>query len=171
MIATTAVPPADGAEHRFDPRWIDLQRTQGWLFTAAIAPVSLFGVTAGWIATGEPLLGVVFLPLWALAIAAIAWHLRRWPAIAYRVASYRVDGLGLEVKRGVFWRTVTHIPRSRVQHTDVSQGPLERRYGLGTLMVYTAGTAHSKVTVPGLDYAVAQAIRENLLPRDGGDAV
>ena len=78
---------------------------------------------------------------------------------------------GLEILRGVYWRTITNVPRSRVQHTDVSQGPLERRYGLGTLMVYTAGTQHSQVTLSGLDFTVARRIRAHLLPSDQGDAV
>jgi membrane protein YdbS with pleckstrin-like domain len=63
------------------------------------------------------------------------------------------------------------VPRSRVQHTDVSQGPLERRYGLGTLVIYTAGTSHSRVNLEGLDHEVARRIRAHLLPKDEGDAV
>ena len=47
---------------------------------------------------------------------------------------------------------MTNVPRSRVQHTDVSQGPLERNHGLGTLVVYTAGTDHAKVELGGLDH-------------------
>jgi membrane protein YdbS with pleckstrin-like domain len=82
-----------------------------------------------------------------------------------------VDELGLEIHRGVYWRTITNVPRSRIQHTDVSQGPLERAHGLGTLVVYTAGTQHAQVKLPGLELAVAQRIRTHLLPSDQGDAV
>jgi membrane protein YdbS with pleckstrin-like domain len=71
----------------------------------------------------------------------------------------------------VYWRTITSVPRSRIQHTDVSQGPLERRYGLGTLLVYTAGTQHSEVKLTGLELTVARGIRAHLLPSDDGDAV
>jgi membrane protein YdbS with pleckstrin-like domain len=91
--------------------------------------------------------------------------------VAYRHASYRVDELGIEIRRGVFWRTVVNVPRSRVQHTDVSQGPLERRYGLGTLAIYTAGTDHARVGLAGLEHGRALAIRSHLLPAGGGDAV
>jgi len=58
-----------------------------------------------------------------------------------------------------------------VQHTDVSQGPAERSYGLGTLSVFTAGTDHARVGLSGLDHATALAIRDHLLPREGADAV
>ena len=91
--------------------------------------------------------------------------------IAYRHASYKVDGQGIEIRRGVFWRTIINIPRSRVQHTDVSQGPLERTHELGTLVVYTAGTDHARVDLHGLAHARALRIREHLLPREESDAV
>ena len=71
----------------------------------------------------------------------------------------------------MIWRRVVSIPRSRVQHTDVSQGPLERRFGLGTLVIYTAGTEHSRISLSGLDYDVASRVRDHLLPVDDGDAV
>ena len=63
------------------------------------------------------------------------------------------------------------MPRSRVQHTDVSQGPLERKLGLGTLVIYTAGTDHARVALSGLDHSTALDIREHLLPGRTGDAV
>ena len=75
-----------------------------------------------------------------------------------------MDEAGLEIQRGVYWRATTNVPRSRIQHTDVSQGPLERRHGLGTLIVYTAGTQHSEVKLPGLDFTLARRIRAHLLP-------
>jgi membrane protein YdbS with pleckstrin-like domain len=51
-----------------------------------------------------------------------------------------------------------------VQHIDVAQGPLERRYGLATLSIYTAGTEYARVDLPGLTYARAVDIRDRLLP-------
>lgn len=94
-----------------------------------------------------------------------------WPAKAWRHASYRVSERGIEIRRGVWWRAVITVPRSRVQHTDVTQGPLERSFGLGTLVLYTAGTDHSKVELPGLAYADASAIRDRLAAVDEDDAV
>ena len=66
---------------------------------------------------------------------------------------------------------VIHVPRSRVQHTDVSQGPVERRFGLGTLVIYTAGTDHAKVDLAGLEHGVALRLRDHLLPSGDTDAV
>jgi hypothetical protein len=94
-----------------------------------------------------------------------------WPEKAWRHASYRVSGRGIEIRRGVWWRTVITVPRSRVQHTDVTQGPIERSFGLGTLVLFTAGTDHSKVVLPGLAYGDASAIRDRLAAVDEDDAV
>ena len=79
--------------------------------------------------------------------------------------------MACKLRRGVLWQIVTHVPRSRVQHTDVSQGPLERRYGLGTLVVYTAGTDHARVALPGLAHEVARALRDELRAERADDAV
>jgi uncharacterized protein len=162
---------ADGIRRELDPRWVTVQRIHGAIASVAAANVSFIGVMALWARVGTLGAGLLLVPAWALLMAWLAWHLYRWPAIAYRFASYRVDADGLEILRGVYWRTITNVPRSRVQHTDVSQGPLERRHGLGTLVVYTAGSEHSEVKLPGLDFAVARRIRAHLLPGSEGDAV
>ena len=108
---------------------------------------------------------------WLAGVAAGAWAAERWPVLEYAHLGYQLDGDGLRVRRGVLWQIVTHVPRSRVQHTDVSQGPLERRYGLGTLVVYTAGTDHARVALPGLAHEVAQALRDELRAEQVDDAV
>lgn len=161
---------ADGVRRPVDPRWIPLQRVHGFVATGVVALGSFAAIVMPAAANGLLWLLLV-LPLWTLAVAALAWQMGRWPAIAYRFTSYLVDDAGLEIARGVYWRTITNVPRSRIQHTDVSQGPLERKHGLGTLVVYTAGTQHSEVKLPGLEFATAQRIRAHLLPRDEGDAV
>lgn len=159
---------ADGVRRHLDPRWVTVQRIHAAILVTA---VSVVGVIALGITSGSWLAGLLLVLLWMILSAAVAWQMYRWPPIAYRFASYRVDGDGLEIARGVHWQTVTHVPRSRVQHTDVSQGPIERRYGLGTLIVYTAGTEHSRVTLSGLDFTMARRLRTHLLPGGQNDAV
>src|SRR5688572_17773 len=128
---------ADGVDHPLDPRYVSLRRIRGAVGTVVFAIVSCVAMIALWVESGRLWAGALLVPLWLILVALLAWHLRRWPAIAYRFASYRVDHLGIEIRRGVYWRGITNVPRSRVQHTDVSQGPLERRFGLGTLIIHT----------------------------------
>ena len=58
-----------------------------------------------------------------------------------------------------------------MQHIDVSQGPLERSYGLGTLQIFTAGTHYAHVGLAGLAHPAAVTIRDHLLPKEAQDAV
>jgi membrane protein YdbS with pleckstrin-like domain len=158
---------------RLDPRVIPLQQITGGVFTAVLGLGSLvfivFAILAGddwpwW-------LPILLLSLWVMQVLLLSWHSWRWPARAYQHTSYRVDEQGIEIRRGVHWRVVINVPRSRVQHIDVSQGPIERRFGLGTLVIYTAGTDHAKVDLEGLEHGRALAIRELLLPSGASDAV
>jgi membrane protein YdbS with pleckstrin-like domain len=164
---------ADGKDHRLDPRVIPLQRIGGFIFTAFLALGSLVGIGIALIASdGESSTRWIVLPgAWLVAVLLLSWHTWRWPPRAYAFTSYRVDDQGIEIRKGVFWRVVINVPRSRVQHIDVAQGPVERRYGLGTLVIYTAGTDHAKVDLEGLEHGRALAIREHLLPSGSGDAV
>ena len=164
---------ADGEAHRLDPRSIRVQQLAGWIFTAVVAAGSLAGLGVGlW--TGDDLpdwLRRVMPLLWLAAIILMAWHAQWWPRRAYQHISYRVDAQGIEIQKGVYWRVAINVPRSRVQHIDVSQGPLERRYGLGTLVIYTAGTDHAKVDLAGLEHGVAIRLRGQLLASGSADAV
>jgi membrane protein YdbS with pleckstrin-like domain len=159
-------------EHQLDPRFIAHQILVGRVMTAVVSFALLIFVV-GWTASARRL-------NWPLAFALVGWLIvslllaqlsQRWPSIEYRHTHYRVDDAGIEIRRGVWWRQVVNVPRTRIQHTDVSQGPLERKFGLGTLVVHTAGSEYARVELPGIDHSVALRIRDYLLPRDTHDAV
>lgn len=95
----------------------------------------------------------------ALALALSRAHL------AFRCTRWRLDEDGLRVRRGRFWRSEILIPRARVQHLDIERGPIERRFGLATLVVHTAGTRLNAVRQPGFDEASATQLRDALVPR------
>jgi membrane protein YdbS with pleckstrin-like domain len=94
-----------------------------------------------------------------------------WPPLAYRHLRFGVDETGIAIESGVIWRSRVSLPRVRIQHTDVSQGPLERRYGIGTLKLYTAGSRHVKIELQGLNHDEALALRDALLAEGGGSGV
>jgi hypothetical protein len=164
---------ADGQHHPLDPRVIPLDQLVGTLVVLAIGLGSLIGL-------GIFVLVADDLPVWVRALPFLAWlglsmaavwHARTWPRRAYQHASYRVDEQGIEIRRGVYWRVVINVPKSRVQHIDVTQGPLGRRHGLGTLVIYTAGTDYAKVELHGLEHGRALEIRQHLMPSGTSDAI
>ena len=169
--AVSGLPPLDEPQP-LDPRFIPLERTSG-LITAAslsIGALPVMGILA--VTSSMPALMVWALAAaWSVGSIALVLMAVAWPPVVYRHTRYAVGADGLEIRRGVFWRTVINVPRSRVQHTDVSQGPLERRFGLGALVVYTAGTDHARIDLGGLAHETALALRDHLLPHERDDAV
>lgn len=162
----------DGREYHLDPRHIVVERISGWIALGVLAVLQLGGFAVGSLMAPLPIWARLLLLAAGVAVAAgFAWLAHVWPVIAHRHATYRVDNEGIEIKRGVVWRRVISVPRNRVQHTDVSQGPLERNYGLGTLVIFTAGTEHARVHLPGLDHRVALRIRDHLLATAADDVV
>ena len=161
----------DGFE-RLDPRIIHVRQIAGLVTSGVIAAIAILAL-AVIAAITRPAWSLIGLGAgaWLLGTALLTWWLWTWPAKAYQYASYRLDNDGLEIRRGVIWRAIINVPRTRVQHTDVSQGPIERSHGLSTLVIHTAGTEHAQVALPGLSRENALALRDQLLPRDGRDAV
>ncbi|MFC3550610.1 PH domain-containing protein [Lysobacter cavernae] len=80
----------------------------------------------------------------------------------YRHTFWHLDDDGLAIRRGKLWQRETRVPATRVQHLDLKRGPLQRRRRLATLVVHTAGTRHSAVTLAHLDVDDAERLRDHL---------
>lgn len=93
-----------------------------------------------------------------LVIATIAVIIA--PQRIYRRLRYGLSDRLLQVVRGWLFHTDTIVPFVRVQHLDVTRGPLDKLFGTATLVVHTAGTRNSIVTVPGLAPERAAEIRD-----------
>ena len=100
---------------------------------------------------GLPSTAVPVLALIALVFA---------PQRIYRHLGYRLGDRLLQVVRGWMFHSDTIVPFVRVQHMDVTRGPLDKMFGTATLVIHTAGTHNSIVTVPGLPPERAEEIRE-----------
>ena len=70
-------------------------------------------------------------------------------------------------KSGVFWHTVTAIPFNRVQHVEKSSTPLDRRFDIATLQLFTAGGSGGDLKIHGLSARVAEKLRTFVLEKVG----
>ncbi len=73
------------------------------------------------------------------------------------------------LESGVWWRQAVLIPLTRVQHVTVSQGPLQKHYGLATLKVFTAGGVHAEAALVDIEYDEAQRLCQllsQLIPQE-----
>ena len=84
------------------------------------------------------------------------------PERIYRRITYSVDRELLRVVRGWLFHSDTIVPFVRVQHIDVKRGPLDKLFGTATLVVHTAGTHNSIVSLPGLSPDRADIIRDDI---------
>lgn len=115
----------------------------------------------------------------AVAVAADRLLLRvgGWPAVValavlalgtvhvvlrYRAWRFEIQEDALYIEHGVLTRVNTVVPFVRVQHVDARRGPVERLFGLGSVVVYTAGSRGADVTIPGLTPGRADTLQERL---------
>ncbi len=164
---------ADGKQQQLDPRVVTTWRIGSAIAVAFLSGVLLIATLILAINLPAPLLFrfAVLPAVWLAVVALLGCWAFFWPEARYRHTFYRVFPAGLEIRRGVIWRVVIHVPKTRVQHTDVNQGPIERAFGLATLIIYTAGTEHASVALIGLERDTAFRIRDHLIPKDADDAV
>lgn len=95
----------------------------------------------------------VLIAFWLVAIA---------PPRRFAHWGFALDDRELHIAHGWLTRVHTIVPIGRVQHIDLTQGPIERGCGVATLVLHTAGTDHSLVTVPGLAREQAEAVRDRI---------
>jgi uncharacterized protein len=163
------VPPPVAAEFRsLDPRVVKLWRVNSAIATAILLGLATIAVVSIGFATRQwlwPIAGWQLLLV--LRIVMLWWYPRR----AYGAWGYRIDGKVLETKRGIWFRVHQLLPLSRLQHVDLHSGPIERSFGLASLLLHTAGTQQASIVVPGLDAREATRLRDELVAIGGDDGV
>ena len=162
----------DDAPHHLHPNVVRVEMLGNWIVTGVLCAIMALGVAAAGIkwdlGITARLALIVLAGLFALFLSLFSHY---WPRVDYRHRTYRINAGGIEIQRGVIWKETLYVPRSRVQHTDVNQGPIERRFGLAHLIIFTAGTIGASVRLAGLGHADALRIRDFLVASESGDAV
>ncbi len=123
---------------------------------------------------GIVLVGLVILfwlaetPLWISAFMIIGWIILGIVIMAiisktFPYKGYAVRTRDLVYKKGWLYKKQITVPFSRIQHVDIKQGVLERKFKLGTLNLYTAGGQSSDLTIPGLNIDDARRFKSFIL--------
>lgn len=167
--APAAAPIATEPEFRnLDPRVIKLWRVRHAIVSVVLLGMATIAVVSVGFATNRwlwPIIG--WQALLVLRVVLLFWY----PARSYKSWGYRIDGKVLETKRGIWFRIHQLLPLSRLQHVDLHSGPIERSFGLASLLLHTAGTQHASIVVPGLDAREAARLRDELVAIGGDDGV
>jgi uncharacterized protein len=103
-------------------------------------------------------------PLW-MALAGTGWLLLAagWYALMNRSfvsKGYAIRDKDVIYRYGWLIQNTHTCPFNRIQHSTVTMGPLERKFGLARLVLYTAGSNDADMSIPGLTEAAAQSLKE-----------
>ncbi|WP_216601471.1 PH domain-containing protein [Vreelandella azerica] len=133
-----------------------------------LLPVLLLAAPLGWqlyqLPISLPLVAslALLIPGVAVLLMALFWAPRR-----YWLTGYCLRQHDLHLRTGALWRCTTSVTLNRIQHLEVSQGPLERLLGIARLLVYTAGGSGQDLAIPGLAKARADQLRLHVLQQLG----
>ena len=137
-----------------EPGYKTALRLRSAIFWGIVIVAALIGDRA--VLSETPFSGLVPIAAVVIGLAAVLF----FPAKTYRRLRYRLTDRLLQVTRGWTFHTDTVVPLVRVQHLDVVRGPIDKMFGIATLVVHTAGTHNSIVTVPGLAPERAAEMRD-----------
>ncbi len=78
-------------------------------------------------------------------LGVIAWLILMLPILLYIPAFYKsleyiIDSDSVKMRKGVFWRKRVTAPFTKITNIDVTQGPVQRIFKIGTVHVQTAGS-------------------------------
>ena len=91
-----------------------------------------------------------------------------WLPAYYRSIEYRIDTDSVRSTKGVFWKRITTVPFHKITNVDITQGPLQRAFGIYTVHVQTAGSGGSQggqaeLLLQGIEDS--EGLRDRLLAR------
>ncbi len=106
-----------------------------WYISWAVSFAIVILSTVGFMFLAEIWLIVALIFFWFLiSIPVIIWI----PA-AFKVIEYCIDDEGVKMKGGVIWKKQVTVPYSKITNVDITQGPVQRHFNIGTIHVQTAG--------------------------------
>jgi membrane protein YdbS with pleckstrin-like domain len=143
-----------------DPRYKRLRQVQSALALLVVAAPLLFITIA---AEFDLLRAAVVWSAWTVVLAILL----TWPIIAFPKRGYVVRDKDILFRKGIVWRSVTAVPFNRIQHVETSNTPLDRKFGLATLQLFTAGGSSGDLKIDGIEASVAEQLRIYILRKTG----
>ncbi|MEJ6554886.1 PH domain-containing protein [Microbacterium esteraromaticum] len=143
----------DGTWHQISPRYVVSQFVQNTIITVLVAVAAVIAATVldqqwVWIPAGA------FIAIDVITLIILPRQAR---ALGYML---RADDVVF--RRGILWQRMVAVPYGRMQLVDITQGPLDRIFGLSQLKMVTAAAA-TGVQIPGLTQEAAEALRDTLI--------
>mgnify|MGYP000055189001 CR=1 FL=1 len=130
-----------------------------FLYMRVMGRVIFFFIT-GIILTIWSLFGGLTWYYWLLPWAVLLIGLLVLDIKGFAIKGYAIRSKDISYKSGLIFFTQSSIPFNRIQHSEISQGPLGRLFDLASVRVYTAGGGSSDMVIQGLHKERAQKLRD-----------
>lgn len=109
----------------------------------------------------------IFIDNYAWIAIVILLVLMTWSVIYHFYADpkkkYAIREHDIHFQTGWIFQKRTSQPIMRIQHIEIERGPIERKAGLATLQVFSAGGANHTFEIPGLVHDKAIELRQFIL--------
>ena len=135
--------------------------------------------------------GLVFFPIWVCLIVLIlvnpivfgictaAWVIFMvpfliWIPAYFRSLEYTIATDIVKGQKGVFWKRFHTVPYHKITNVDITQGPLQRSYNVGTIHCQTAGAGGQQGATAELKMEGAgdlEGLKEAIMERVKGTAL
>lgn len=139
--------------HQISPRYVVSQIVQNVIFIAIIAAAALVAF-------------LVLDQIWPLIPAGVIIVITLLTLLILprqaRAIGYMLRADDIVFRKGILWQRMIAVPYGRMQLVDITQGPLDRAFGVSQLKMVTAA-ATTGVQIPGLTQAAAEALRDTLI--------
>lgn len=124
-----------------------------------LAGAAVFTVFLHWLVVPTVLVWVAVIGLGIVNVV--------WPTVSVPRCGYVAREHDIVYRSGVLWRSVTAVPYNRIQHVETANTPLDRRFGLASLQLFTAGGAGGDLKIAGLDRKAAERLRVHVVGKAG----
>lgn len=151
QVGMDELPEADQlALEPMAPSYQSEVRTQQWiiwlpLILASFVPLAIVQHIA-----------LAVIPVVMLVLAGI---ISRLVINQAKVKALALRDFDIAFRSGLYWRKTVMIAFNRIQHVEVSSGPLQRRFGLASVKLFTAGGSSVDLKIDGLTAERAEQVR------------
>ncbi len=139
-------------------KYAPVNRVVGVVLTLSIS--SFFGALYFQSAVTIPSEFKNLLPFIIWGVLGVGFLVTAYKSVADKHKFYALRSLDLHYFSGLFFCKTVSQPITRIQHIELKRGPIERKVGLATLQVFSAGGAMYTFAIPGLPVKKAQYIRQ-----------
>lgn len=142
------------------PKYLKLLRIE-WIITAVVLIVAAT-LAMVFIPTFQRLPMAALLPAGVILFLLLYYVVQEksFPFLAYAVREQDVL-----YQKGWIIRSLKVCPFNRIQNCTVQSGPLERKFGLASLTLFTAGSSGADLRIHGLTQTEADNLRQFILSR------